>query len=194
MRHRQIDSSRLNQRNRNLVKDILDKHATEQRRTSEFLRYALGKREKKSEEELKNQMKNSKYDPKKDPLMGRLFRKYDPTKSTILMSKSHGMSKLSNVSQFENGKIYGKGRGHGSTATYLCINPLRSMIKNREFALKKRSMGFNDTEKALERLEESFLQSSKTKPTNWTSYKGNGSVDMIGNQSPKTFPAKQLAL
>ena len=102
-------------------------------------------------------MKNSRYDPKNDPLMGRLFRKYDPTKSTILMSKSHGMSKLSQASQFENHKVYKSGKGYGSTNTYLCINPLKSMIKNREFAIKKRSMGYNDTEKALERLEESFL-------------------------------------
>ena len=49
------------------------------------MRYALGKREEKSEDEIKEQIKKSSYDPKSDPLMPRLFRKFDPTKSTIAM-------------------------------------------------------------------------------------------------------------
>ncbi len=32
-------------------------------------------------------MKQAKYDPKADPLMPRLFRKFDPTKSQIIMAK-----------------------------------------------------------------------------------------------------------
>ena len=49
VKHRQIDSQRLIQRNKNLLQDILEKQALEQRRTQQFLKYALGKREEKSE-------------------------------------------------------------------------------------------------------------------------------------------------
>jgi len=49
------------------------------------LKYALGKREEKTEEQIKLQIKTSSYDPKSDPLMPRLFRKFDPSKSTIAM-------------------------------------------------------------------------------------------------------------
>ena len=87
VKHRQVDSNRLLQRNRNLLNDILEKQATEQRRTENFLRYALGKRETKTEDEIKSQISNSRYDPKNDPLMGRLFRRYDPHKSTIIQAK-----------------------------------------------------------------------------------------------------------
>ena len=76
---------RLIQRNKNLLNDILEKQATEQNRTEKFLKYALGKREEKTEEQIKEQMKHSSYDPKSDPLMPRLFRKFDPSKSTIAM-------------------------------------------------------------------------------------------------------------
>lgn len=80
MKHRQVDSNRLIQRNKNLLNDILEKQATEQRRTDNFLKYALGKREEKTDEEIKDNMKDNtlKYDPKNDPLMPRLFRKFDP--------------------------------------------------------------------------------------------------------------------
>jgi len=57
VKHRQVDSNRLLQRNRNLLNDILEKQGTEQRRTEGFLKYALGKREKKTEEEIKHQLK-----------------------------------------------------------------------------------------------------------------------------------------
>ena len=40
------------QRNKNLLQDILEKQAMEQRRTQQFLKYALGKREEKSESQL----------------------------------------------------------------------------------------------------------------------------------------------
>ena len=45
VKHRQVDSQRLIQRNKNLLQDILEKQAMEQRRTQSFLKYALGKRE-----------------------------------------------------------------------------------------------------------------------------------------------------
>ncbi len=45
MKHRQADSNRLIQRNKNLLNDILEKQAIEKRRTQNFLRYALRKRE-----------------------------------------------------------------------------------------------------------------------------------------------------
>ena len=48
------------------------------------MKYALGKREEKTEEQIKDIIKQSTYDPKSDPLMPRLFRKFDPTKSTVL--------------------------------------------------------------------------------------------------------------
>ena len=65
------------------MNDILEKQNTEKRRTQNFLKYALRKREEKTDEEIIEQMKNSSYDPKADPLMPRLFRKFDPSKSTI---------------------------------------------------------------------------------------------------------------
>lgn len=107
-------------------------------------------------------MNNKRYDPKSDPLMPRLFRKFDPSKSTVLtMSRARDqMSIFSNASQFDNNKVYKKGEGHGSQRTYLCINPLRSMIKNREYALKRKSLGPGETEHALFKLEESYLESN----------------------------------
>jgi len=86
-----VDSQRLIQRNKNLLSDILEKQATEQRRTENFLKYSLGKREEKSDHEIKESIKEGlkTYDPKADPLMPRLFRKFDPSKSNII---SHNRS------------------------------------------------------------------------------------------------------
>ncbi len=72
-------------------------------------------------------MKNARYDPKADPLMPRLFRKFDPTRSTIIMAKKRGgsLANLSSFKRFDNSKQYSTGSGHGSRATYLMINPLR---------------------------------------------------------------------
>jgi hypothetical protein len=39
--------------------------------------------------------------------------------------------------------------GYGSQRTYLCINPYRAMSKNREFAQYMRSLGNDETERAL---------------------------------------------
>lgn len=58
-----------------MLKDILEKQATEQRRTSLFLKFALGKREEKTESEIKTEMSQRAYNPLSDPLMPRLFRK-----------------------------------------------------------------------------------------------------------------------
>ena len=88
--------------------------------------------------------------------MPRLFRKFDASKSTIISSKRGRFSEKS-FSQFDNNKIYKSGHGHGSQNTYLCINPLKSMIKNQEFALKKRSVNQKETLKALANLEDTYL-------------------------------------
>lgn len=66
------------QRNSNLLKDMLTKQGQEQRKTSSFLKFALGKRENKTDEELKQMMKQSNYQPNADPLMPRINRKYNP--------------------------------------------------------------------------------------------------------------------
>lgn len=44
LKHRQMDSQRLIQRNKNLLLDLLNKQNTETRRTNQFLRFALGVR------------------------------------------------------------------------------------------------------------------------------------------------------
>ena len=88
VKHRQQDSQRLIQRNKNLLQDILEKQATEQRRTFTFLRYALGKREEKSVEQIQADMKMKSYTPKSDSLMPRLFRKYNPNASRSVISNS----------------------------------------------------------------------------------------------------------
>ena len=75
-------------------------------------------------------MKSSKYDPKSDPLMPRLFRKFDPKKSTIIQAKRMGSAFNSQISKFDNGQKYKAGGGYGSQRTYLCINPYRSLAKN----------------------------------------------------------------
>ena len=52
VKHRHIDSVKLIQRNKNVLKDVVNKQGTERRRTKDFLRYALGKREEVSSEHL----------------------------------------------------------------------------------------------------------------------------------------------
>ena len=52
MNHRQIDSKRLYQRNSNLLSDMIKKQITESRKTEQFLKFALGKRDSKNEEEF----------------------------------------------------------------------------------------------------------------------------------------------
>lgn len=52
VKHRHMDSVKLIQRNKNVLKDVVNKQGTERRRTKEFLRYALGKREETSTEHL----------------------------------------------------------------------------------------------------------------------------------------------
>ena len=81
-----------------------------------FLKYSLRKREEKSDEEIKNAMKNSSYDPKADPLMPRLFRKFDASKSTILSSKrnSYSLRGFDSKERFDNSKMYKPKEGVGS--------------------------------------------------------------------------------
>jgi len=75
VKHRQVDSQRLIQRNKNLLQDILKKQAMEQRRTQQFLKYALGKREQKNEDQLKQELREKKYSPATDTYLPRLQRK-----------------------------------------------------------------------------------------------------------------------
>ncbi len=82
MKHRAEDSKRLLQRNTNLLKDMLTKQTQEQRRTEQFLTYALGKRELKTQEELAQQIKDSLYQPSADPLMARASKRYNPRANT----------------------------------------------------------------------------------------------------------------
>ena len=72
MNHRQIDSKRLIQRNNNLLKDMVQKQVSEQRKTEQFLKFALGKRDGKTEEGIKAQMREKVYSPERDPLMPRI--------------------------------------------------------------------------------------------------------------------------
>ena len=82
----------------------MEKQATEQRRTFTFLRYALGKREEKSVEQIQADMKMKSYTPKNDSLMSRLFRKYNPnasrsviSNSSVLLSKKGGLNNSINT-------------------------------------------------------------------------------------------------
>lgn len=100
-------------------------------------------------------MKNSTYDPKADPLMPRLFRKFDSSKSTIL-SHRRTFQTLSSKERFDNSKSYGPGEGYGSQRTYLCINPYRAMSKNKQLAHKMRSLANDETERALIQLEDNY--------------------------------------
>lgn len=117
-------------------------------------------------------MKASKYDPKSDPLMPRLFRKFDSTKSTILMAKKKGsMASLAMAEKYDNSKMYSAGSGHGSQRTYLMINPLKMMSKNRELAHQKRSVTNEETERALLHLEDNYRAGGNT-----TSGQGSGII------------------
>lgn len=150
-----MDSNRLIQRNKNLLNDILEKQGTEKRRTQNFLKYSLRKREEKTDEEIKDTMKNSAYDPKADPLMPRLFRKFDASKSTIL-SQRRTFQSMSSKERFDNSKSYQAGQGYGSQRTYLCINPYRAMSKNKQLAHQMRSLANDETERALIQLEDNY--------------------------------------
>ena len=70
-----MDSSRLIQRNKNLVADIMEKQVTEQRRTAQFLQYALAKRGETMTLEKERGILSVINDPRADPLMPLPFRK-----------------------------------------------------------------------------------------------------------------------
>ena len=139
------------------MNDILEKQGTEKRRTMNFLYYSLRKREDKTDEEIQTNMKKSVYDPRKDPLMPRLFRKFDPAKSTILQEKRRrtSMHPFDSKERFENSKMYPSKMGYGSQRTYLCINPYRQ-CKNKDLARELRSIGNEEAEKALINLEDKY--------------------------------------
>lgn len=60
LKHRQIDSQRLIQRNKNLLLDLLNKQNMETRRTNQFLRFALGARSPDKKKYFKSKLF---YDP-----------------------------------------------------------------------------------------------------------------------------------
>ena len=57
---------------------MLKKQIQEQRKTREFLKYALGKREVKTDEEIMQNLKMKVYQPHNDPLMPRIAKKFQP--------------------------------------------------------------------------------------------------------------------
>jgi hypothetical protein len=56
LKHRQIDSQRLIQRNKNLLLDLLNKQNIETRRTNNFLRFALGARSPEKKKYFKSKL------------------------------------------------------------------------------------------------------------------------------------------
>ena len=65
LKHRQIDSQRLIQRNKNLLLDLLNKQNMETRRTNQFLRFALGARSPDKTKYFKSKLF---YDPNESKL------------------------------------------------------------------------------------------------------------------------------
>ena len=67
--------------------------------------------------------------------MQRMWRKFDSSKSMITQSakaKRRGQSSfMIEPSKYENHVKYKSGTGHGSQRTYLMINPLKMMSKNK---------------------------------------------------------------
>ena len=61
LKHRQLDSQRLIQRNKNLVSDMLNKQRMEEKRTDEFLKYALGARSPEKTNYYKSKYMNKNY-------------------------------------------------------------------------------------------------------------------------------------
>lgn len=55
---------------------MLKKQNQEQRKTGQFLKYALGKREIKTDQEIMTGLKQRAYQPGNDPLMARISKKY----------------------------------------------------------------------------------------------------------------------
>ena len=58
------------------MKDLFDKHITERRRTKDFLKFALGKRQAADPEPVEK-LWSQKFNSLSDPLVPRLFRKYN---------------------------------------------------------------------------------------------------------------------
>lgn len=62
---------------------MLKKQMQEQRKTGQFLKYALGKREVKSDVEIMHNLKTKAYQPYNDPLMPRIAKKYKQPNSIL---------------------------------------------------------------------------------------------------------------
>lgn len=62
------------------------------------MQFALGRREEKSDKELRRELSQKAYDPRTDPLMPRLFRKVNHTMGTI-KSKTSAFTPRNNFSQ-----------------------------------------------------------------------------------------------
>ena len=59
--------------------------------------------------------------------MPRLFRKFDPTKSQIIMAKQRkgSLINVGSVQKFDNSKMYSAGGGARGKGTFLMMNPKR---------------------------------------------------------------------
>ena len=99
----------------------------EQRRTQQFLKYALGKREEKSEDQLKKDLKEKAYTPKSDPFMPRLTRKIGHlTGEQSQMTSSTRRNNFSaKVSLYDNNSSIGSIKKEKYT---LVRNPLRTKM------------------------------------------------------------------
>ena len=78
---------------------MLAKQTQEQRKTTSFLKFALGKREIKTDEEIVNEIKNKAYQPSNDPLMSRIAKKYNGNGSAYNTKKGRLMSQDSKTSK-----------------------------------------------------------------------------------------------
>jgi hypothetical protein len=99
----------------------------EQRRTQQFLKYALGKREEKTESELQKDLKERAYNPKGDPFMPRLTRKIGHlTGENCQMSQSARRNTFSaKVSLYDNNTSINTIKKEKYT---LVKNPLRTKM------------------------------------------------------------------
>jgi len=160
VKHRQLDSTRLIQRNKNLLQDILEKQSLEQRRTQQFLKFALGKREQKTEEQLKQELKEKNYSPQNDPFLPRLKRKVGHlTGEQSQLSASTRRPQFSaQVSVYDNNESINSIRKEKYT---LVRNPLRTKMSTMtnphsrtNFANAMRVVQTTEPEQVLKELKQ----------------------------------------
>jgi len=98
----------------------------EQRRTQQFLKYALGKREERTETELQKNLREKAYNPVGDPFMPRLARKIGHLTGLGQMSQSARRNTFSaKVSLYDNNASINTIKKEKYT---LVKNPLRTKM------------------------------------------------------------------